>query len=255
MPASATIELKTAAELEKMRIAGAGAAKVLALLGTRVQPGISTQNLDEIAFSEICSLGMKPAFLGYRGYPATTCISINHELVHGIPRPDRVIADGDIVSIDLGVIYQGYYGDTAATFGAGMIPSDAQQLLRCTQESLERAIKQVRPGNRMGDLSHAVQRFAEERGYGVVRDYVGHGIGRKMHEEPAVPNFGKPGTGLRFIPGMVIAIEPMITAGDWRVKTLSDGWTVVTVDGGRCAHFEHTVAVTDSGCDILTRVA
>jgi methionyl aminopeptidase len=254
MPAASNIELKTSAEIDIMRVAGKAAAAVLKILGGHLSPGISTQALDEIANKEIRSLGMKPAFLGYRGYPATTCISLNQELVHGIPRPDRIIKEGDIVSIDLGVIHQGFFGDTAATFGVGTISPEAKQLLAVTQESLTAAIAQVRPSHRLGDVSWAVQSYAEQRGYGVIRDYVGHGIGRKMHEDPAVPNFGKPHTGLRLLPGMVIAIEPMVAIGDWRVKTLEDGWTVVTVSGKWCAHFEHTVAVTEDGCEVLTQI-
>lgn len=197
---------------------------------------------------------MKPAFLGYHGYPASTCISINEELVHGIPRSDRSLREGDIVSIDLGVIHDGFYGDAARTYAVGSISTAAQKLIDTAVESLERAMAQARPGNRLGDVSWAVQSYAEKAGYSVVRDYVGHGIGRKMHEDPAVPNFGKPGTGPRLLPGMVIAIEPMINAGDWRVKTLSDGWTVVTEDGKLCAHVEHTVAITDNGNEVLTRI-
>ena len=248
------IELKTGAELDKLRKAGQSVAGILKKVGDILRPGVTTQYLDGIAFSEISSLRMKPAFLGYRGFPATTCISVNNELVHGIPRQDRVIEDGDIVSVDLGLIYQGFYGDTAATFAVGSISDEAKRLIDVTRESLEKAIEQVKPGNRLGDVSWAIQSYAESAGFSVVRDYVGHGIGRKLHEEPAVPNFGKPHTDIRLVPGMVIAIEPMINAGDWKVKTLADGWTVVTVDGKLCAHFEHMVAVTDTGNEVLTRI-
>ncbi|MHB9155876.1 MAG: type I methionyl aminopeptidase [Endomicrobiales bacterium] len=248
------IELKSSAEMEKMRIAGQNVARVLQMLGEYLRPGISTQNIDDLAFKEISSLGLRPAFLGYRGFPASTCVSINNELVHGIPRPDRMVKEGDIVSIDLGLVYQGFYGDTAATFGVGVISKEAQRLLDVTRESLSRAIEQIKPGQRLGDVCWAVQNFAEKSGYSIVRDYVGHGIGRKLHEEPAIPNFGKPHTGVRLVPGMVLAIEPMVNEGDWGVKTLSDGWTVVTEDGKLCAHFEHMVAVTEKGHEVLTQV-
>ena len=249
-----TIEIKSDAELDKLRKAGQAVARVLKILSDNLRPGISTGYLDGIAFKEISSLGMKPAFLGYHGFPASTCISINNELVHGIPRSDRTINDGDIVSIDLGVLSDGFYGDMAATYGVGKISKEAEKLMEVTKESLERAIAAVKPGNRLGDVCWAVQNFAEKSGYTVVRDYVGHGIGRKLHEEPAVPNFGKPHTGLRLVPGIVIAIEPMVNVGGWQVKQLSDGWTVVTVDDKLCAHFEHMVAVTKDGNEVLTRM-
>ncbi len=250
----ATIELKSASELDRLRVSGQATAKVLQTLSRHLRPGVTTKELDTIAFDTIRSFGMKPAFLGYRGYPSTACISINEELVHGIPRKDRVVREGDIVSIDLGVISQGFYGDCAATFPAGTVPQRTARLLEITEQSLRCAIDQVKPGNRLGDVSSAVQRCAEEAGYGIVRDYVGHGIGRQMHEDPPVPNFGKPGTGPRLLPGMVIAIEPMVTMGDWRVRTLEDGWTVVTVDRSLCAHFEHMVAVTENGHEVLTQL-
>jgi len=248
------IELKSDSELVKMRKAGQAAAKVLRTLSEHLRPGISTGYLDDIAFKEISSLGMKPAFLGYRGFPASACISINSELVHGIPRSDRIINSGDIVSIDLGVLADGFYGDVASTYGVGEISRDATKLLDVARQSLELAIAQTVPGNRLGDVSWAVQDFAERSGYSIVRDYVGHGIGRKLHEEPPVANFGKPHTGPRLLPGTVICIEPMVNEGDWRVKQLSDGWTVVTQDGKLCAHFEHMVAVTKTGNEVLTRI-
>jgi len=247
-----TVELKTRAEIEQLRESGRMVAKVLEKLAQEIRPGVSTKYLDDIAFKEISSLGAKPAFLGYRGFPATACISLNEELVHGIPRPDRLIREGDIITVDLGVVQNGFYGDMAATFGVGNISPEAHRLLEVTRHSLDLAIEQVKPGKRLGDVGYAVQKYAEESGYSVVRDYVGHGIGRKLHEEPAVPNFGRPNTGLRLVPGMVFAIEPMINAGDYRVKTLSDEWTVVTVDKKLCAHFEHMVAVTENGHEVLT---
>jgi methionyl aminopeptidase len=251
---TSAIEIKSDTEIDKLRVAGQAVAKILKKLSEHLRPGISTAQLDDIAFKEISSLGMKPAFLGYRGFPASACISINSELVHGIPRSNRIIKDGDIVTVDLGVLCNGYFGDAAATYGVGRVTKEAEKLMEVTKESLERAIEAVKPGNRLGDVSWAVQEFAEKNGYSVVRDYVGHGIGRKLHEEPAVPNFGKPNTGPRFVPGVVLAIEPMINVGSWRVKQLSDGWTVVTEDGKLCAHFEHMVAVTKSGNEVLTRV-
>jgi methionyl aminopeptidase len=248
------IELKSSSELEKLRTAGKAVARVLQMLAEQLRPGISTQYLDDLAYKEICSLNMKPAFLGYRGYPATTCISINQELVHGIPRKDKIIKEGDIVSIDFGVINQGFYGDAAATYGVGKISPEAEHLLNVTRESLERAIEQVKPGNRLGDVSWAIQQYIEKAGLSVVREWTGHGIGRKMHEEPSITNFGRPGTGPRLLPGMVLCIEPMANLGDWRTKILSDGWTVVTIDGKLCAHFEHMIAVTEDGHEVLTKM-
>ncbi len=229
-------------------------AKVLRILSEQLRPGITTKDIDDRAYKEISSLGAKPAFLGYRGYPATACVAINHELVHGIPSAGRIIKEGDIVSINLGLIHNGFYGDVAGTFPAGKVSPEAQRLMAITSESLERAIAQVKPGNRMGDIGWAVQSYAEQAGYSVVRDYVGHGIGRKLHEDPPVPNFGQPHTGLRLVPGMVFAIEPMVNAGENTVRTLEDDWTVVTVDSKLCAHFEHMVAVTENGCEVLTRI-
>jgi len=246
------IELKTSREIDILRAAGRLAAVVLRKVLGEIRPGVSTKRLDTIAEKEIRSLGAVPAFLGYHGFPATLCVSINDELVHGLPRPDRIIREGDIVTVDLGVIYKGYYGDTAATVGAGNISAAAQRLVSVTRDALDKAIESITPGSRLGDLGWAVQKTAEAAGFSVVRDYVGHGIGRRLHEDPAVPNFGKPSTGIRLVPGMVIAIEPMINAGGFRVKTLSDGWTVVTEDGKLCAHFEHMAAVTETGCEVLT---
>ncbi|MBN1824163.1 MAG: type I methionyl aminopeptidase [Endomicrobiales bacterium] len=248
------IEIKSAEDLEKMRAAGKAVASILKILEEKTEPGVTTKHLDDIAFNEISSLGMKPAFLGYRGYPATICASINNELVHGIPSSKRVLREGDIVSVDLGTVYKDFYGDAAATFPVGRISEEAERLISVTRDSLERAIENAGPKKRLGDVSWAVQSYAEKKGYGVVRDYVGHGIGRKLHEEPSVPNFGRPDTGPRLVPGMVLAIEPMVTQGDWNVKQLSDGWTVVTTDGKLCAHFEHMVAITEKGNEVLTRI-
>jgi len=248
------IDLKSKDDLANLRVAAKAVASVLKKLSENIKPGISTKDLDDIAFKEIKALGMKPAFLGYRGYPATACVSINNELVHGIPSAKRLLAKGDIVSIDLGTIYNGFYGDAAITVPVGKISSQAQKLLEVGSLALEHAIENVKPGNRLGDVCAAIQTVIEKNGFSVVRDYVGHGIGRALHEEPAIPNFGRPGSGPRLLPGMVLAIEPMLNMGDWHVKTLNDGWTVVTQDGSLCAHFEHTVALTEDGCEVLTRI-
>jgi len=246
------IDLKSKDDLVNLRTAAKAVASVLKMLSENIKPGISTKDLDELAFKEIKAFGMKPAFLGYRGYPATACISINDELVHGIPSAKRLLTKGDIVSIDLGTIYNGFYGDAAITVPVDKISSQAQKLLEVGSLSLESGIENVKPGNRLGDVSAAIQAVIEKNGFSVVRDYVGHGIGRALHEEPAIANFGKRNTGPRLLPGMVLAIEPMLNIGDWRVKTLKDGWTVVTQDGSLCAHFEHTVAITEDGCEVLT---
>jgi methionyl aminopeptidase len=228
---------------------------VLRDLGRLIRPGVTTKELDRAAERMIRDAGALPTFLGYRGYPASVCLSINEEVVHGIPSDRRQVREGDIVSVDLGATFQGFVGDTAATFMAGNVSEEDRRLVETTRRCLERAIDKMRAGNRLGDVSSAVQACAEAEGYGVVRDYVGHGIGRAMHEEPAVPNHGEAGTGLRLDAGLVLALEPMINAGTWKVKTLPDGWTVVTQDGRRSAHFEHTVAVTEGGPEILTAVS
>lgn len=248
------VDLKTEKDIELLRIAGRIVSEVLKVLLINIKPGVSTKYLDDIAFKEIKLRDAKPAFLGYRGYPATACISVNDELVHGIPRKDKILKNGDIVSIDLGVIYEGFYGDMAVTCGVGKISSEAQNLINVTKTSLVKAIEQAKPGKRLGDISWAIQEYVESQNYSVVRDYVGHGIGRNLHEEPPVPNFGQPNTGIRLVPGMVIAIEPMVNLGSYKVKTLNDGWTVVTEDSKLCAHFEHMVAITDKGNEVLTQI-
>jgi methionyl aminopeptidase len=248
------IELKTGAEIEIMRQAGQITAKILNKLVESTKPDMSTKALEEIARREMNSFKVKPAFLGYRGFPASTCISINNELVHGIPSASRKIKKGDIVSIDLGVLYKGFYGDAAVTFGVGEIAQSTAKLLEVTKTCLDKAIEKSKPGNRLGDVAWAVQSHAESFGFSVVRDYVGHGIGRKLHEEPQILNFGRPNTGTRLVPGMVFCIEPMINEGSFEVETLKDKWTVVTKDGKLCAHFEHMVAVTENGCDVLTKI-
>ena len=235
-----------------MRRAGAVVGKLLTFLAPRVAPGIKTKELDRAAAEFIRSHGAKPAFLGYRGFPATICVSINDEVVHGIPG-ERVIRPGDVVSIDAGAVVDGFYGDAAVTVAVGDVDPKVQRLIDVTRASLDEAIALATPVNRLSDLSHAVQEVVERAGFSVVRDFVGHGIGRAMHEEPAIPNYGEPNRGPRLKPGMVLAIEPMVTMGRWDVEVLADGWTAVTTDHSLAAHFEHTVAITEDGPEILTK--
>lgn len=246
------IDLKSPREIALMREAGHILADVIARLRESVRPGMSTLEIDEDVEAFIRSRGGRPAFKGYRGFPATVCISINDEVVHGIPSPQRRVKEGDIVGLDLGCIVDGYYADCAFTLAIGDIPPEVQRLLDVTRESLERAIDECRPGRRLSDVSHAVQTHVEGRGFSVVRAFVGHGIGRALHEDPQVPNFGEPGHGPPLRSGMVLAIEPMVTMGSWEVRILDDGWTAVTKDGSLAAHFEHTIAVTDAGPEVLT---
>lgn len=246
------IILKTNRELSLMREACRISAGALRIAGEAVQPGVSTLEIDRLAYEYIIKNGAEPNFLHYNGYPATACISVNDRVIHGIPGKDQIIHEGDIVSIDLGARINGFNGDNAATFAAGKISEEAQGLLDATKASLYEAIKVAVAGNRIGDIGSAVQKYVESRGYSVVRDFVGHGVGAKLHEDPSVPNFGTPGRGVRLLPGMTLAIEPMINLGGPEVKTLSDGWTVVTLDGKLSAHFEHTIAVTNDGPVILT---
>jgi methionyl aminopeptidase len=220
-------------------------------LQERVQPGVSTLELEKYIEKRIAQLGARPAFKGYRGYPCCLCTSVNDEVIHGIPS-ERSLKKGDILSLDLGVVVDGYYGDSAITVPVGEIPESTQRLLRVTQDALQFAIEQARLGNRLGDVSATVQRHVEENGYSVVREFVGHGIGRQLHEEPQVPNFGQPGHGPVLKQGMVLAIEPMVNAGGAAVRVLADNWTAVTADGTLSAHFEHMVAVSRNGPDILT---
>lgn len=246
------IEIKSKHELDLMRASGKVTAAVLKLMTQLVKPGVSTYDLDKAAEEMIRSFGATPCFLGYAGYPGSICASINEEVVHGIPKKDRILKSGDIISIDTGARLDGFCSDAAITLGVGKVSDEAQRLMDVTKKSLHKAIGLVKPGARLGDIGHAVETFAELHNMGVVRDYCGHGIGRNMHEEPSIPNFGKPGTGPMLEEGMVLAIEPMITAGTYRVRQLSDGWTVVTRDGSNAAHFEHTVAVTANGSEIFT---
>ena len=245
------IIIKSLQEIELMRQAGRIVADTLQELAGAIRPGITTIQLDTLARQYIQKSGARPAFLGYHGFPATICTSLNEEVVHGIPGLRRLKA-GDIISIDVGVFYKGYYGDAAATFPVGEVSPLAKRLLEVTRESLYKGIEKAYPGNRLYDISAAIQTYVESRGFSVVRSYVGHGIGSEMHEEPQVPNFGLPGKGPLLEAGMVLAIEPMVNAGTWEVETLSDDWTVVTKDRNLSAHFEHTVAIMQDGPDILT---
>jgi methionyl aminopeptidase len=247
------IVLKSEREVALMREAGHILADVVEQLRASVKPGLSTLAIDEEVEAFILRRGAKPAFKGYRGFPATVCVSINEEVVHGIPSPHRRLTEGDIVGLDLGCIVEGYYADCAFTLPVGPVPPNVQKLLDVTRESLELAIKECWPGRRLSDVSHAVQSHVEAHGLSVVRAFVGHGIGRALHEEPQVPNFGDPGRGPQLRPGMVLALEPMVTMGSWEVKILDDGWTAVTKDGSLAAHFEHTVAVTEGEPEVLTR--
>jgi methionyl aminopeptidase len=249
------IILKSPREIALMRAAGQILAEVMERLRAFVKPGISTAEIDQEVESFLASRGAKPAFKGYRGFPATVCTSINEEVVHGIPSPHRRLREGDIIGLDLGCVVDGYYADCAFTLAVGEVPPRVQELLDVTRESLDRAMDQCRPGRRLGDISHAVQEHVERHGFSVVRDFVGHGIGRELHEDPQIPNFGEPGRGPVLKPGMVLAIEPMVTMGSWEVRILPDRWTAVTEDGSLAAHFEHTVAVSENGPDVLTRRA
>jgi methionyl aminopeptidase len=243
---------KSPAEIEKLRRSGRMARGLLEELQERVQPGVSTIELEKYIERRITQLGARPAFKGYRGYPCCLCASVNSEVIHGIPS-ERSLEKGDILSLDLGVVLDGYYGDSAITVPVGEIPESTQRLLRVTQEALQLAIDKARLGNRLGDISATVQRYAEDNGYSVVREFVGHGIGRQLHEEPQIPNFGKPGHGPVLKQGMVLAIEPMVNAGGPEVRVLADNWTAVTADGTLSAHFEHMVAVSRNGPDVLTK--
>lgn len=245
------IILKSPAELEKMRAAGRIVAETLALLKDRIAPGVTTEELNHLAEKECRRQGAKPAFKGYGGFPYAICSSPNDRVVHGFP-DRKPLQEGDILSIDFGVLYKGYYGDSAITVAVGALDVETQRLVDATRESLDRAIEKSVPGGRLSDVSHAVQSWVEPKGFSVVREFVGHGIGRNLHESPQIPNYGQPGQGPRLKTGMTLAIEPMINLGVPGVKILEDGWTAVTLDGKRSAHFEHTVAITDNGPEILT---
>ena len=245
--------LKQPDEIDKARASSRIVAEVLSVLRERIKPGVTTRELDKIAEGVTEKRGAKPAFKGYRGYPYSLCASVNEEVVHGMPS-GRVLKEGDIIGLDFGVYYQGFYGDAAVTLPVGRVSEEATRLMSVTEQSLYAAIDQASSGNRLGDISAAVQETAESAGYSVVRDFVGHGIGRNMHEDPQIPNFGKKGRGIELRAGMILAIEPMVNAGRYRVKILPDGWTVITEDGSLSAHFEHSVAITDNGPEILSRL-
>jgi len=247
------IVCRSSAEIDKLRTVNQLVARILAELRGMVAPGVTTKQIDETAERLVRAAGAEPAFKGYHGYPATVCASINEQVVHGIPSA-RPLVEGDVVSIDMGAKLNGYYGDSAVTVGVGRISTEASTLLRITQEALFHGIESVKPGARVSDIGAAVQRHVEAHGFSVVREFVGHGIGTSMHEEPQIANYGPAGRGPRLSEGMVLAIEPMVNAGGAGVKVLNDGWTAVTRDGRLSAHFEHTVVVTGGGCEILTRL-
>jgi methionyl aminopeptidase len=251
MHISAMIIIKSSREIEQLKRSNAIVAEVFEKLKGMIHPGVTTKELDEVAEEYILLKGARPAFKGYRGFPATLCISINEEVVHGIPS-QRQLKEGDIVSLDVGVNFVGYFGDAAITLPVGEIDPEAKRLLEVTEKALIIGIEKAKIGNRLFDISFAIQRWVESQGFSVVRDFVGHGIGRDLHEEPQVPNFGAPHQGPRLEKGMVFALEPMVNEGTYEVRVLSDGWTVVTADGKRSAHFEHTIAITDDGAEILS---
>lgn len=246
------IIIKTDTETQKMRDAGRITALARQLAGEHVREGVTTKFIDRKVKEFIVSHGAKPSFLGLYGFPASACISVNEEVIHGIPSDERVLKYGDIVSVDVGAFYKGYHGDCAATFVVGDTDDESKRLIEVTRQSFFEGIKFAVDGNRVGDISAAVQAYVEKNGFSVVRDFVGHGVGKDLHENPDVPNYGKPGRGPRLQTGMTIAVEPMVNAGTWRVKTLSNDWTVVTIDGKRSAHYENTIAITENGVEILT---
>ncbi|MBE9513029.1 MAG: type I methionyl aminopeptidase [Chloroflexi bacterium] len=248
-----SIIIKSDREIRAMREAGRITAVVLGILSEKLGLGMKTEELDVIAGRELDRLGAKPSFKGYRGFPANLCVSVNDEIVHGIPEA-RVLNDGDIVSLDFGVIFDGFQGDAAVTVGVGEISPEAKRLLETTEAALRAGIDKAYAGARLGDISAAIQHYAESRGYSVIREYTGHGIGREMHEEPQIPNFGQPGTGPILKKGMTLAIEPMVSIGDWHTRLGSNHWTVFTADGSLAAHFEHTIAITDGEPEVLTVV-
>ena len=246
------ITIKSASQIEKMRKSGEITKGALDLIEKSIKPGISTKALDKIAYDYIISKGAKPNFLNYNGFPGTICASVNDEVVHGIPSKRAILMEGDIISIDMGAILDGWHSDAARTFGVGKISAEAQKLIDVTRESFFEGLKYVKHGAKLGDVSAAIQAYAEGHGYGVVRDLVGHGIGRNLHEDPSVPNFGRAGHGVKLVAGMTLAIEPMINEGTWKVEVLDDDWTVVTADGKLAAHYENTIAITKTGYEILT---
>ncbi len=238
-----------------MREAGAVTAKILHQLSQIIKPGVTTKDVDDFVEHSILAYKMVPAFKGYNGYPASACVSVNNEVVHGIPSPKRVLQEGDIVSVDAGTIHKGYYSDAARTYPVGRVHEVAARLITITEESFYEGLKFCRPGYRLSDISHAIQQYVENNGFSIVRDYVGHGIGKSMHEDPQIPNYGIPGRGPRLTAGMVFAIEPMVNEGGWQVKVLSDDWTVTTEDGKRSAHYENTVVITEEEPLLLTKLS
>lgn len=248
------IKLKNDAQIAVMKEAGRITGEAILVAAEAIKEGVTTKHLDDLIRHYIEKCGAKPTFLGYGGFPASACISVNDQVIHGIPSRLTVLKEGDVVKIDVGATYKGFVGDSANTFGVGKITPEAQALIDGTKASFYAGASMFKEGNRLGDIGHAVQQCAESRGYGVIREYVGHGVGHDMHEEPEVPNYGTAGRGTRLVKGMTIAIEPMITMGDNKVKTLNDKWTVLTADGSLAAHYEHTCALTDDGVIFLTRV-
>lgn len=247
------IKLKTEAEIKLIRLACRAAAEVLKIAGKAVEPGITTRELDNIIETEIIKRGARPAFKGYRGYRHASCLSVNEEIVHAIPS-ERLLVEGDIIGVDIGTIVGGYYGDIAETFPVGKVSRSSRKLLAAAKECLQKGIKKARSGSRLGDISSAIEQNAKKHGYNVVMDLYGHGVGSELHEDPLVPNFGKPGTGPVLEKGMIFAIEPMLNIGTSRIKTLDDGWTVVTADRALSAHFEHTILITDGDAEVLTGI-
>ena len=248
------IQLKNPGQIKLMREAGRITGEALLLAGEKLRVGMTTYELDKIIRTHIEKSGAKPSFLGYGGFPGSACISINEQVIHGIPSMEKRIEDGDIVKVDVGAYFKGFHGDSANTFAVGNVSAQAKKLIDVTKESFYKGIEFAKPGMRIGDIGAAIQKHAEDNGYSVVRKYIGHGVGRELHESPDVPNFGTAGRGVRLYPGMVIAIEPMINEGTYEVRELSDKWTVVTADGRLSAHYEHTVAITEDGPLLLTKV-
>ncbi len=248
------IQLKNPEQIKLMREAGRITGEALLLAGEKLRVGMTTYELDKIIRTHIEKSGAKPSFLGYGGFPGSACISINEQVIHGIPSMEKRIEDGDIVKVDVGAYFKGFHGDSANTFAVGNVSEEAKKLIDVTKQSFYEGIRFAKPGMRIGDIGAAIQKYAEDNGYSVVRKYIGHGVGRELHESPDVPNFGTAGRGVRLYPGMVIAIEPMINQGTYEVRELSDKWTVVTADGKLSAHYEHTVAITEDGPLLLTKV-
>ena len=248
------IQLKNPEQIKLMREAGRITGEALLLAGEKIRAGMTTYELDKIIRTHIEKSGAKPSFLGYGGFPGSACISINEQVIHGIPSMEKRIDDGDIVKVDVGAYFKGFHGDSANTFAVGNVSEEAKKLIDVTKQAFYKGIEFAKPGMRIGDIGAAIQKHAEDNGYSVVRKYIGHGVGRELHESPDVPNFGTAGRGVRLYPGMVIAIEPMINQGTYEVRELSDKWTVITADGKLSAHYEHTVAITDDGPLLLTKV-